>query len=60
MTMSTHVSTPTRSLNFDLRNIGRIRRYIDENTCDHAGRSLILSHLDYANSLLYGITGKDN
>ena len=40
MTMSTHVSSLTRSLNFDLRNIGRIRRYIDENTCNHAVRSL--------------------
>ena len=59
MTMSTHVSSLTRSLNFDLRNIGRIRRYIDENTCNHAVRSLVLSRLDYANSLLYGITARD-
>ena len=32
MTMSNHVSSLTRSLNFNLRNIGRIRRYIDEDT----------------------------
>ena len=54
-----NVSSITRSLNFNLRNIGRIRRYIDENTCNHAVRSLILSRLDYSNSLLYGITFKD-
>ena len=30
MTMSNHISSLTRSLNFNLRNIGRIRRYIDE------------------------------
>ena len=59
MTMSEHVSSLTRSLNFHLRNIGRIRRYLDEDTCNHVTRSLILSRLDYSNSLLYGITSKD-
>ena len=59
MTMSNHVSSLTRSLNFNLRNIGRIRRYIDEDTCNHTVRTLVLSRLDYANSLLYGITVKD-
>ena len=43
----------------NLRNIGRIRRYIDEDTCNHTVRSLVLSRLDYSNSLLYGITVKD-
>ena len=59
MTMSNHVSSLTRSLNFNLRNIGRIRRYIDEDTCNHTVRSLVLSRLDYSNSLLHGITVKD-
>ena len=59
MTMSNHVSSLTRSLNFNLRNIGRIRRYIDEDTCNHTVRSLVLSRLDYSISLLYGITSKD-
>jgi len=59
MTMSHHVSSLTRSLNFHIRNIGRIRRYLDEDTCNHVTRSLVLSRLDYSNSLLYGITTKD-
>merc|ERR1712002_360138 len=59
VTMSHHVSSLTRSLNFNLHNIGRIRRYIDEDTCNHTVRSLVLSRLDYSNSLLYGITVKD-
>jgi len=59
MTMTDHVSSLTRSLNFQLRNIGCIRRYLDHDTCSHVTRSLILSRLDYSNSLLYGITAKD-
>ena len=59
MIMSNHVSSLTRSLNFNLRNNGRIRRYIDEDTCNHTVRSLVLSRLDYSNSLLYGITVRD-
>ena len=35
MTMSNHVSSLTRFFNFNLHNIGRIRRYIDEDTCNH-------------------------
>ena len=45
-----------RTVNFHLHNIARIRRYIDQNTCSHAVRSLILSRLDYGNSLLGGIS----
>ena len=39
--------------NYHLRNIWRIRCYIDNNTCHHAVRSLVISRIDYCNSLLY-------
>ena len=42
-----------------MRNIYRIRRFITSASCQHLTRSLILSRLDYAYSLLYGITSKD-
>ena len=62
ITMSNHVSSLTRSLNFNLRNIGRIRRYIYTSMKIHVTIQLdhLFSHgLDYSNSLLYGITVKD-
>ena len=43
-------------LKFYLRNIARIRRFIDQDTWAHAVRSLVLSRLDYGNSLLGGIS----
>ena len=59
MTMSDHISTLSSSLNYQLRNLSRIRKYIDKDTCHHAIRSLITQRLDNSNSLLYGITSKD-
>ena len=55
LTMNSHVSSLCRSVNFHIRNIARIRRFIDQTTCAHAARSLILSRLDYGNSLLCGL-----
>ena len=52
--MDLHVNSICRAINFHLRNISRIRRFIDKDTCAHAVRSLILSRLDYGNSLLAG------
>ena len=59
ISMSSHISSISRSLNYRLRNIGRIRRYIDEDTCNHALPSLVISLIDYCNSLLYGLSAKD-
>ena len=52
MAMSSHINNVTKTFTFHLRNIGRIRKYIDQTTCHHAARSLILSRLDYCNGLL--------
>ena len=52
MTMLSHINNVTKTVTFHLRNIGRIRKYIDQTTCHHAARSLILSRLDYCNGLL--------
>ena len=59
MSMTSNVKSIITSINFHLRNIYRIRRFITSESCQHLTRSLILSRLDYANSLLYGITSKD-
>ena len=59
MNMSTHVTSLCRSLNFHIHNMSKIRMYIDQATCHNAIRALVLSRLDYSNSLLYGITTSD-
>ena len=56
--MKDHVNTIVRTVNFHLRKIYRIRRYITVDSCHKLARSLGLSHLDYANSLLFGISAK--
>ena len=52
MTMASHITNVSRTIIFHLRNISRIRRYIDKDTCHHAVSSLILSRIDYCNGLL--------
>jgi hypothetical protein len=59
MSMENHVKSVVKTVNFHLRNIYRIRRYITVESCHHLVRSLVLSRLDYANSLLMGISDKD-
>ena len=55
MTMYDHISSVCRTVTYHLRNITRIRRFIDQSTSNHAVRSLILSCLDYCNGLLSSI-----
>ena len=59
MTMSQHVSSICKTVKFHMRNLSSVRSLIDETTCHHAVRALITSHLDYGNSLLYGLSSKD-
>ena len=54
MSMSTQVTTLSRSIIYHLRNITRIRRFMDSVTCSNVVRSLVLSRLDYGNALLLG------
>ena len=53
------MNTIVKTVNFHIRKIYRIRRFITVDSCHQLVRSLILSRLDYANSLLYGIAAKD-
>ena len=59
MSMTSHVASISSSTNYHLRNIARIRRFIDKDTCKQAVRALITSRLDYCNSLLINITAKN-
>ena len=58
--MSDHVTQLCKSINWLIRNINRIRPYIDVDTCQNLVRALVLSRLDYnCNVLLNGISKKD-
>ena len=45
--------------NFQLRNISRIRKFHDRDTCHLVIRALVLSKIDCGNGLLYGSTQTD-
>ena len=60
LSMSDHVRRVCQIANFHLRNISHVRKYLTEDACNHAVRSLVLSRLDYINSLLLAnINGDD-
>ena len=59
MSLSSHIDILHRSINFHIKNLWRIRRFIDENTCHHAVRALITSRIDYWNALFSVLLSKD-
>ena len=56
LSMSSHVNTLCKNLNFQMRRISHIRHFINEPVAQKLVTSLILSRLDYCNSLLAGTT----
>jgi hypothetical protein len=59
LNMSSHINSLCTSINYHIRNLWRIRRFISQEACHNAVRGLVLSRLDYANSLLLGAREKD-
>ena len=59
LSMSTQVSTICKSMLFQLRKISSIRNYLTQSVTQTLVTSLILSRLDYCNSLLSGITAEN-
>jgi hypothetical protein len=59
LTMSSHINNICRSASLALRNIGRVRKYLDQTTTERLVHAFITSRLDYCNSLLYGVPEKD-
>ena len=55
MSMSSYINYICKSLHFQLRNISALRQYLNENVTKCLATSLILSKLDYCNSLLAGL-----
>jgi hypothetical protein len=51
-----HVQKVSQSVNAALFKIGKIRKYLDHDICNQLINSLMMSCLDYCNSLLYGVS----
>ena len=57
--MTSHINSVCKSVHFHIRDLRRIRRFLTQSSCHHAVRSLVLSRIDYANTLLYGVREVD-
>ena len=55
LTMVPHVNGICKCALFHLTLIGRIRKYLDTKSAKSLVHALVLSRLDYANSLLFGL-----
>ena len=59
MKMTNHITQLCHSLNWHIRNLRRIRKFLDSNACHNVVRALILSKLDYCCRLLNSVSKKD-
>ena len=50
-----HITKKCQAAMLNLRNIRSIRKFLDRESCNTVVVALVLSHLDYANSLLFGV-----
>jgi hypothetical protein len=55
LSMRPYINQVTRSTYGHMRSISRIRHYLDDKACATAVQALVVSRLDYANSLLSGV-----
>ena len=58
MTMERQINKICKSVYFNIKNISHIRKCLNKNDTKAVVNALVTPHLDYGNSLLYGIPGK--
>ena len=58
LTLDKHISSKCSSAIYNIRNIASIRRFINLDTAKLLATSLVLTHLDYSNSILAGLPKK--
>ena len=58
LSMEKHITTKCQIASMNIRNIAAIRRFIDLDTAKLLASSLVLTHLDYSNSILSGLPNK--
>jgi len=59
LNMSSQVTSVCKSMYFQLRDIGKIRKYISKGATETLVHALITSRLDLNNALLYGLPNKE-
>ena len=59
MNMDQHITKLCQTINWQICNLYRIRRYIDQETYANIVRVMLLSHLDYCNVLFNNIAHRD-
>ena len=57
MTMVPHVNALCQSARYHIRNIGKIRRFLDRDSCEKIVHAFVTSRLDLNNALLAGLPG---
>ena len=57
MTMVPHVNALSQSARYHIRNIGKIRRFLDRDSCEKIVHAFVTSRLDLNNALLAGLPG---
>lgn len=55
MTMTNHISFVCKSVHYQLRNIGFIRKYLSQTATEKLVHALISSRLDFGNALLFNL-----
>ena len=58
--MATHINNVCKKAFYEIRNIGRIRRFLDDKAAEALVHAFVSSKLDYCNSLLYGLPKKQH
>ncbi len=59
LTMTKHVNNICRNASFAIRNIGKIRRYLDQDNAEKLVHAYVTSRLDSCNAILYGLPYKE-
>ena len=55
MKLRGHINHTVKSVSFHLHNLAKITKYLNRPACESLTHSIINSHLDFCNSLLYGL-----
>ena len=55
LTFKQHIMTKCKTAMFNIQRIKHIRKYLTKEACETLVMGLVTSHLDYCNSLLYGL-----
>jgi hypothetical protein len=55
MSMKDHVMATCKAANYQLRNIGQIRKYLTNQAAEKLVHAFVTSKLDYGNALLFGL-----